>query len=68
MQLLHPGPKTNYGYSSLVVPALHLWNELPFEIREAKSATMFSKKLKTHLFTLDLNLNIHRPSYDELLF
>ena len=55
-KLLHPGPrsKRNYGHSSFVVAAPRLWNKLPLEIREAKSATIFRKKLITHLFTLDL--------------
>ena len=55
-KLLHPGPRSKiiYGYSSFVVAAPRLWNKLPLEIREAKSVTNFRKKLKTHLFTLDL--------------
>ena len=55
-KLLHPGPrsKRNYGHSSFVVAAPRLWNKLPLEIREAKSVTIFRKKIKTHLFTLDL--------------
>ena len=55
-KLLHPGPrsKRNYGHSSFVVAAPRLWNKLPLEIREAKSVTIFRKKLKTHLFTLDV--------------
>ena len=55
-KLLHPGPqsKRNYGQSSIVVAAPRLWNKLPFQIREAKSVNIFLKKIKTHLFTLDL--------------
>ena len=55
-KLLHPGPRSkgNYGHSSFVVAAPRLWNKLPLQIREAKSVTLFRKKLKTHLFTLDL--------------
>ena len=55
-KLLHPGPrsKRNYGHSSFVAAAPRLWNKLPLEIREAKSVTIFRKKIKTHLFTLDL--------------
>ena len=55
-KLLHPGPgsKRNYGHSSFVVAAPRLWNKLHLEIREAKSVTIFRKKIKTHLFTLDL--------------
>ena len=55
-KLLHhePRSKRNYGHSSFVVAAPRLWNKLPLEIREAKSVTIFRKKLKTHLFTLDL--------------
>ena len=45
-KLLRPGPrsKRNYGHSSFVVAAPRLWNKLPFEIREAKSVTIFRKK------------------------
>ena len=55
-KLSHPGPrsKRNYGHSSFVVAAPSLWNKFPLEIREAKSVTIFRKKIKTHLFTLDL--------------
>ena len=55
-KLLHPGPrsKRNYGHSSFVVAAPRLWNKLSLEIREAKSVTIFRKKIKTHLFTLYL--------------
>ena len=55
-KLLHPGPwsKRNYGHSSFVVAAPRLWNKSSLEIREAKSVTIFRKKIKTHLFTLDL--------------
>ena len=64
MMSLHPGPrsKINYSHSSFVVAAPSLWNKLLFEIRKAKSVTIF--------LLLDLlpNLSIHRPSYDELLF
>ena len=71
MKLLHLGPlsKRNYGHSSFVVVAPRLWNKLPLVIREAKSVTIFRQKIKTHLFTdfLHLNLSIHRPSYNELL-
>ena len=56
MKLLHPGPRSKriYGQSSFVVAAPRLWNKLPLQIREAKSVTVFRKKIKTHLFTLDL--------------
>ena len=49
-KLLHPGlrSKRNYGYSSFVVAAPRLWNKLHLEIREAKSVTIFWKKLKKH--------------------
>ena len=52
-KLLHPRPrsKINYSHSSFVVAAPRLWNKLPLHIREAKSVTIFRKKLKTHLFT-----------------
>ena len=55
-ELSHLGPrsKINYCHSSFVVAAPRLWNKLPFEIREAKSVTIFRIKLKTHIFTLDL--------------
>ena len=54
--LSHPGPrsKRNYGHSSFVVAAPRIWNKLPLEICEAKSVTIFRRKIKTHLFTLDL--------------
>ena len=54
--LLHPGPrsKRNYGHSSFVVAAQRLLNKLPLQIREGKSVTFFRKKIKSHLFTLDL--------------
>ena len=47
-KLLHPGPrsKVNYGHSSFVVAASRLWNKLPLEKREAKSVTIFRKKIK----------------------
>ena len=60
-KLLHPGlrSKRNYGHSSFVVAAPRLWNKIPLQTREAKSVTIFRKKLKTHLFALDL------PPYSE---
>ena len=44
-KLLHPGSrsKRNYGHSSFVVAAPHLWNKMHLEIREAKSVTIFRK-------------------------
>ena len=51
-KLLHFGQrsKRNYGHSSFVVAAPRLWNKLPLEIREAKSLTIFWKKLKTPIY------------------
>ena len=51
-KLLHPGPrsKRNYGHSSFVVVAPRLWNKLPLEISEAKSVTIFRKKIKTPIY------------------
>ena len=59
-KLLHPGPrsKRNYGHSSFVVAPPRLWNKLPLQIHEAKSVTIFRKRLKTHLLTLDLPPNL----------
>ena len=55
-KVLHPGrrSKRNYGHSSFVVTAPRLWNDLPLQKREAKSVTIFLKKIKTRPFTLDL--------------
>ena len=55
-KLLHPGPrsKINYGHSSFVVAAPRLWNKIPLQIREAKSVTIYRKKIKTFFFILDL--------------
>ena len=64
-KLLHLGQqsKRNYCHSSFVVAAPRLWNKLPFEIREAKSVTIFRKETLTHFYIfLHLNLSIHRPT------
>ena len=46
----------SYGLSKTwyVVAAPRLWNKLPLQIRDAKSVTIFRRKLKTYHFTLDL--------------
>ena len=48
-KLLNPGPRSgrNYGHSSFVVAAPHLWNKLPLQIREAKSVTIFRHLLSS---------------------
>ena len=72
MKLLHRGPqsKRNYDHSSFVVATPRLWNKMSLEILEAKSVTIFEKKLKQTFLdqTYHLNLSIRRPSYDELFF
>ena len=38
----------SWGDRSFAIAAPQLWNELPFNIRTAKSITVFKKQLKTH--------------------
>ena len=50
--LSHPNFKTltTLGNRAFVASAPKLWNDLPLEIRMAKSVYTFNKVLKTHLF------------------
>ena len=41
----------SWGDRSFAIAAPRLWNELPFNIRTAKSITVFKKQLKTHLMS-----------------
>ena len=56
MKFLHLGPrsKRKYGHSSFMVAAQCLWNNLPLDIQETKSVTIFRKKIKTYLSKSDL--------------
>lgn len=54
-QLLLNVPRTGRklrGDRAFAVAAPKLWNELPLEIRQASSLSVFKSLLKTHLFTL----------------
>ena len=50
---LHKERKSNrtWGDRSFAIAAPRLWNELPFNIRTAKSIAVFKKLLKTHLMS-----------------
>ena len=52
--LSHPNFKTltTLGDRAFVALAPKLWNDLPLEIRKAKSVDTFKKILKTHLFSM----------------
>ena len=41
---------TSYGDRAFSIAAPQLWNELPPEIRDASTLSLFKSKLKTHLF------------------
>ena len=45
-----PRVRTAVGSRAFSVAAPRLWNELPLEIRSAKTQTSFRKKLKTYFF------------------
>ena len=49
-QLNVPRVRTAVGSRAFSVAALRLWNELPLEIRSAKTQIIFQKKLKTYFF------------------
>ena len=51
--LSHPNFKTltTLGDRAFVASAPKLWNDLPSDIRMAKSVDTFKKLLKTHLFS-----------------
>lgn len=52
-------PRTNfktYGDRAFARSGPFLWNELPLEIRNSPSVTIFKSKLKTHLFKLAYSL------------
>jgi len=50
--LSHPHfkSKATLGDHSFTCAAPKLWNALPFDIRSARSVSIFKAKLKTHLF------------------
>ncbi len=43
---------SKYGDRAFVNAAPKLWNELPSDLQNAPSLTIFKKKLKTHLFRI----------------
>ena len=47
-----PRVKTKTGSRAFSSCAPVLWNELPLSVRSAESASVFRKRLKTHLFGL----------------
>lgn len=52
-------PRTNFktfGDRAFARSGPFLWNELPLEIRNSPSVTIFKSKLKTHLFKLAYSL------------
>ena len=52
MQLLKERKSNRtWGDRSFAIAAPHLWNELPLNIRTAKSIAVFKKLLKTHLMS-----------------
>ena len=50
--LSHPSfkSKATLGDRSFTCAAPKLWNELPLDIRSARTVNIFKAKLKTHLF------------------
>ena len=50
-QLQEAKSNRSWGDRSFAIGAPQLWNELPFNIRTAKSITVFKKELKTHLMS-----------------
>uniref|UniRef100_A0A3P9D180 Uncharacterized protein n=1 Tax=Maylandia zebra TaxID=106582 RepID=A0A3P9D180_9CICH len=62
-QLLLKIPRTGRklrGDRAFAVAAPKLWNELPLEIRQATSLSVFKSLLKTHLFTLTFDTTSQR--------
>ena len=52
-RLYIPRTKRAFGDRAFTVAGPKLWNNLPIQIREARSIFIFKKLLKTHLFTQD---------------
>ena len=48
-----PTSNSSYGKRAFSVVAPRIWNNLPREVKESRTTTMFKKKLKTYLFRLN---------------
>ena len=52
-------PRKTIGQSSFAVASPHMWNDLPIDVRSARSLTSFRKHLKTFFISASLmGLNI----------
>jgi len=49
-----PQISCKFGDRAFSVAALQAWNRLPMELRQLRSTPLFKRKLKTFLFTVEL--------------